>query len=69
MTQADHNAGRGSSGGTNRELLTTADVARMLGGNTTDDWVRKQCNAGEIPAFKIGTRWRIEPEEFDRWLK
>lgn len=48
-------------------LLTTADVAELL--NAKEAWVRERCAAGDIPAFKIGTRWRIDRGQFDSWLE
>lgn len=49
-------------------MLTAAEVAELIGGGTSDAWVRERCAAGEIPAFKIGSRWRIDADEFKRWL-
>lgn len=49
-------------------MLTTAEVAELLGGDTTDAWVRERCADGTIPAHKIGRSWRIKREDFDAWL-
>lgn len=49
-------------------MLTPGEVAEYLGGDVTAAWVRERCAFGEIPAYKIGSRWRIDAAEFKRWL-
>lgn len=51
-----------------KPMLTPNEVAELLGGDTTATWVREQCAAGEIPAFKIARQWKIDPDEFKKWL-
>jgi excisionase family DNA binding protein len=48
-------------------MFTTAEVADLIGGGTSDAWVRERCAAGDIPAFKIGRSWRIDQDEFATW--
>lgn len=52
-----------------KPMLTTAEVAELLGGGSTDAWVRERCAADGIPAFKIGRHWRIDQDELAMWRK
>lgn len=52
-----------------KPMLTTAEVAEHLGGDTTDAWVRERCADGTIPAHKIGRSWRIKQVELDAWIE
>lgn len=48
-------------------VYTVRQVSRLLGRSlgTTYELLR----AGEIPAFRLGTRWTIPRPTFDAWLK
>lgn len=41
----------------NLELLTPTDAAKRLGFSTAH--VLKLCRAGELPAARVGNRWRV----------
>ena len=44
-----------------REYATTAEVARSLG--VSEVSVRKYAASGELPAFRVGSRWRFNPKD------
>ena len=48
------------------ELLNTAQVAGYL--NIHEITVYKLIKQGEIPAFKIGGRWRFNKKILDDWM-
>ncbi len=43
-------------------------VACILTGRTYES-VKKLCQQGKIPAFKVGQEWRFEKETFRQWLQ
>ena len=49
------------------ELLTPKQVAKVL--HVSPQLVRAYCHDGIIPAFKIGTLWRIHPADLARYLE
>lgn len=49
-----------------RQLLTTSQTAELL--QRTVPWVQAAAKTGDIPASRIGGRWRFDPDELDRWL-
>ena len=49
------------------EMLTVADVAGQL--NVCEQTVRNLASRGKLPAYKIGSQWRIPRPEFLAWLK
>lgn len=48
-------------------LLTPEGAGKML--SVHPETVRRMARAGEIPALKIGNRWRFDPAELREWLK
>ena len=46
------------------EVLTIKEVATQLAEKT----VYAMAQAGEIPAFKIRSQWRIKRAELDQWI-
>jgi excisionase family DNA binding protein len=42
------------------QALTTKQVADLEG--LSEKTVERMCRRGEIPAYKIGRQWRIEPD-------
>lgn len=49
------------------EYLTVPEVATVL--KMSQEWVRRQCHAGAIPATKVGRAWRIEAGEVDIFVR
>lgn len=49
-----------------RRLLTLSQVAEQL--QVPESWVRTASTGGQIPAYKIGRRWRYDPAELETWL-
>jgi excisionase family DNA binding protein len=49
-----------------RPLLTPLDLAARLA--LSRPTIYRLCEDGTIPAMKIGGSWRVDPDEFDRWL-
>lgn len=48
------------------ELLTTKGVARYL--KLRPETVLRKVKRGEIPAIKIGGRFRFDMNQIDKWL-
>ncbi|MGA7677891.1 MAG: helix-turn-helix domain-containing protein [Dehalococcoidia bacterium] len=48
------------------ELLTTKEVARYL--KLRPETVLRKVKKGEIPAIKIGGRFRFDTNQIDKWL-
>lgn len=49
----------------NHPHFTVAELAARL--QRTEQWVRDKAGAGEIPAFKIGSRWRFPRADIAKW--
>jgi excisionase family DNA binding protein len=50
------------------EVLTTKEAAALL--RLTQDTIRRQAAAGQIPAHRLGTRgWRFYREELHQYLR
>lgn len=49
-----------------KEWITVAEVARYL--KLSDMMIYKLAQAGEIPAAKIGNRWRFDRDEIDDYV-
>lgn len=47
-------------------LLKVADVAQRLGVDSFT--VRRWITAGDLPAYKIGREWRVEPGDLEAYL-
>lgn len=51
-----------------RPYLTPDDVAGMLQiGNR--EAVLRLLRAGDLPGFKVGRRWRVDPADFASWIE
>jgi PTS system nitrogen regulatory IIA component len=48
------------------ELMTTREVARYL--KLRPETVLRKVKSGEIPAIKIGGRFRFDTKQIDKWL-
>lgn len=48
------------------EILTLAEAAEYM--RMSQDYVRKQCEAGALPAKKLGNRWRISRTALDVFM-
>lgn len=48
-------------------FYTINEVADMLGVSRVT--VARWCNSGEIPAYRLGRKWKISKAEFDAWLQ
>jgi excisionase family DNA binding protein len=48
-------------------LLTTADVALYL--NVSEREARLMAECLEIPALKLGQRWRFRPSDLERYIQ
>jgi excisionase family DNA binding protein len=51
---------------TKSKLLTVSDVAEYLA--ITIDHARKMCRAKALPAFKVGSDFRVDPSDFNVYL-
>jgi excisionase family DNA binding protein len=49
------------------ELLTTKEIAQYL--RLRPETVLRKVRSGEIPAIKIGGRFRFDKEQIDKWLR
>ena len=47
-------------------LMTVQDVATKL--NLSESTVYALMRDGRIPALKIGSQWRVEPNRLQQWL-
>jgi excisionase family DNA binding protein len=48
------------------EILTVKDAARLL--SCHQSTLYRLCNAGEIPAFRLGGGWRFLRESLEGWM-
>jgi len=49
-------------------FVSAAAIARLLG--VSQRWVRKQAEAGAMPAYKVaGTTWRFRVSEVLAWVE
>ncbi len=48
------------------EYLTLREAAQRI--QMSEDYVRKQCEAGALPAKKLGNRWRISRDALDVFM-
>lgn len=49
------------------KLMKPTAVAAVL--DITDREVRELCAKGELRAGKVGTKWRIHPDDLDAYIK
>lgn len=47
--------------------MTVSELAHYLHVNPV--WASRKAMAGELPAFKVGNRWRFVREEIDLWIQ
>lgn len=50
-----------------RDVMTVIDVADYL--KVHPMTIYKYVREGKIPAFKIGTSWRIKKDSIEKWMK
>lgn len=50
-----------------KRYRTTAELAEVLG--ETSENISRRCAAGQIPATKVGNKWRIAEDDFEKWMK
>lgn len=50
-----------------KQKIGTLEAARILG--CTQNWVRKKCISGELPAEKVGRDWLINPKDLEPFKK
>lgn len=50
-----------------KALLKTSEVAALL--SCTDREVRNLCESGAIRAGKLGTSWRVHPDDLDAYVQ
>ena len=48
-------------------LLTVEEIAKRL--NTTTHFVNRMLREGVLPGYKVGREWRVEPAEFEAYLR
>lgn len=48
------------------QILTIKDVAVIL--KLAEKTVYSMAQAGELPAFKVRSQWRIRKMDFDKWV-
>lgn len=47
--------------------LSTAEVAEQIG--LTAESVTRLCSIGDLPATKLGNRWRVHPDDLERYMQ
>lgn len=50
-----------------KEIMTAEDLAQYL--DFSKNWVYRKAEAGELPATRLGNRWRFKKSVIDRWLE
>ena len=48
-------------------LLSLKDVAKRL--SVSERWVAAKVRAGDIPAIKLGKKWRVSEESLENFVK
>lgn len=51
----------------NKEIMTSKEVAEYLSLHPLS--IHKYARNGVLPAFKIGTDWRFQKKDIDKWIK
>ena len=51
----------------NDQMMTVAELAEYLKMKTVT--IYKHAQAGSIPAFKVGSKWRFKKDTIDKWIK
>jgi excisionase family DNA binding protein len=52
---------------TRTQAMKVREVAGLL--NLDPDTIVRYANAQKIPAFKVGSRWRFDPEALASWIE
>ena len=50
-----------------KEVMTLREASQYLG--ISPDTLYKYLNEDQIPAFKLGNRWRFKKDLLDRWIE
>ena len=50
-----------------KEMITIKQLAEMLDLSTRS--IHRYIKDGKIKAYKVGNKWRFEPEEIERFVK
>jgi excisionase family DNA binding protein len=48
------------------QLLSLPKAAKIIG--TSRQWLHKEVVAGRIPAYRIGTYYKVDPFQLAQWL-
>ena len=48
-----------------KKMLTPQDVAEWA--NVSERTVRREIEAGRLPARRFGAKWRIDPDDLEAW--
>jgi excisionase family DNA binding protein len=48
------------------EILSTTEVARYFKVNHSTVW--RWCSQGRLPAFKVGSRWRVYRSDLEKFV-
>ncbi len=49
------------------QILTTRELSEYL--KLTEVTIYKYATEGKIPAFRVGSRWRIDKDQIDEFLR
>jgi len=50
-----------------REVMNLRQASQYLG--VSSDTLYRYIGAGEVPAFKLGNRWKFSKAVLDRWME
>ena len=50
-----------------KNLLTVKEVAALL--RVSTQTLYKMLEQGQIPAVKVGSQWRVHPNQLAKWLE
>jgi len=53
--------------GQHKDVMTLREASTYLG--VSPDTLYKYLNGHQIPAFKLGNRWRFKKDLLDRWIE
>jgi excisionase family DNA binding protein len=53
--------------GQHKDVMTLREASTYLG--VSPDTLYKYLNEHQIPAFKLGNRWRFKKDLLDRWIE
>jgi excisionase family DNA binding protein len=59
--------GEGNHMADSREVMNIRQASQYLG--VSPDTLYKYVNEQEIPAFKLGNRWRFKKSKLDQWME